>query len=93
MLHEEFFIISVVCELIEVRLLLHAESELSVHRRVHGSLLKELLVDVACVFGAPNRWLERNLHLLFQHLIPVEALEENMIFDIFRVCLRPAQSF
>ena len=85
--NEELFIIAIVCELVEVCLLLLGESEFVVDGRIDGALPEELLVYVAYISLVLHIWLEWRRCIFLQQGLPVEALEKDVLFNVLGIGL------
>ena len=85
--NEELFIIAIVCELVEVCLLLLGESEFVVDGRIDGALPEELLVYVAYISLVLHIRLEGRHYIFLQQGVPVEALEEDVLFNVLGIGL------
>jgi hypothetical protein len=81
LLHD-IFLVLVVCELLEVSLLLLGASQPLVDWRIHRLFGKEHFIEVARVIFVLHVRNEWGHHLLIGKLVPVYIYEEGMLLDI-----------
>ena len=65
---------------------------MTVHWRQHWNLARELDIKVGRIGRSPDSGEERRGNLLVQNILPVDALEEWVPLDLFRIRLATSKS-